>query len=243
MTSKEFQEVIDVPFEDAKEETVIKNEAPKKETVLPIIVDKTTQQMIARDNSELVRMIRIMMDGKAFPKTLDTEAKAIAAWQVAASLRLPPAVAIQNMAVINGSVCIWGQLPKALAEATGELEDFQLIYINKEQKKICLENMNLNDPTWAAVVRIKRKNRSVNEYSFSLDEAKAAGLLSKDGPWKLYTKTMLGRRAMGQAIKFDFPDALMGIGLAEYDFGEAPDLKDVGPGADSESIIEKIKNM
>lgn len=194
-----------------------------------ILVDAKTQALVARDNTELVRMIQIMMKGQAFPKSLDTPEKIIAAWQVAASLKVPPAVAIQNMAVIHGSVCIWGQLPKALAEATGELEDFRLVLIDVDQKQISLENKNLNSDVWAAVCQIKRKGRTTNEYVFSMKDAAQAGLDKKAGPWKDYTKVMLSRRAIAHAIKFEFPDAVMGIGIAEYDLNEAPDMRDVTP--------------
>lgn len=196
---------------------------------LPIQIDKDTQAMVARDNSELIRMIRTFMKGASFPKTLDTEEKIISCWQVAASLKVPPIIAIQNMAVIHGSVAIWGQLPKALAEATGELEDYVLYYIDKEYNKLCVANKNLHVEAYAAVVEIKRKGRTRNEYTFSLDDAKLAGLTNKQGPWKEHRKVMMARRASGWGIKVEFPDALMGTAIAEYDLHEAPDLKDVTP--------------
>lgn len=212
-------------------EVKMEQEPVKAVAAKPMHVDANTGAIVVRDNAELMRMIRMMMKGMAFPKSLDTEDKIIAAWQVAASLKIPPAVAMQNMAVINGSVCIWGQLPKALAEATGELEDYKLILIDEQQQEISLANKNLNSEVWGAVVQVKRRGRTKNEYYFTLPEAKAAGLLNKSGPWKDYRKVMLSRRAIGQAIKFEFPDAVMGVGIAEYDQNEAPDLKDVTPPA------------
>ena len=217
---------------------------PEVKTVVPLLVDQKSQLMVARDNSELMRMIQVMMKGMAFPKTLDTPEKAIAAWQVAASLGLPPAVAIQNMAVIHGSVNLWGQLPKALAEKTGQLEDFKLIKINDKQEEISLQNKNLNDQVWGAVVQIKRKGRSMNEYSFTMLDAEKAGLKGKAGPWKDYTSIMLSRRATAHAIKFEFPDALMGVPVAEFDYHEAPDLKDVSPRtSEAQTMAEKINNL
>lgn len=219
------------------------SEQEVKEVKAPttIVVDPTTQALVAKDNLDLVRMIRIMMKGMAFPKSLDTEEKVIAAWQIAASLKIPPAIAIQNIAIINGSACIWGQLPKALAEATGELEDFQIMLLNSEQKIINMQNSNLGDEAWAAVCHIKRKGRSMNEYVFTMEDAKKAGLDKKSGPWREYKKIMLSRRVVGQAIKFEFPDALMGVSIAEYDFNEAPDIKDVTPRSEPVSVSEKIR--
>jgi hypothetical protein len=216
--------------EPVKEEPAEKKKKQQPTQVLaPIVVDAKSQMMVAHSNSDLVRMIKIFMAGASLPKTLDTEAKVITAWQAAASLKVPPIIAIQNMAIIHGSLSIWGQLPKALAEATGEMRDFKLILFDDKQDVICLEKKNLHAQVWGAAVQIKRARRALNEYYFTEPEAKAAGLFGKSGPWKDYKKIMYARRAMGHAIKFEFPDALMGLSIAEYDFHEAPDLKDVGP--------------
>lgn len=204
-----------------------------------IITVNENQGLVAKDNSELLRMIQVMMKGQAFPKSLDTEAKVIAAWQVAASLKIPPAVAIQNLAIVNGSICMWGQLPKALAEATGELEEFKLVVIDEKQDPICLENKNLNAQVWGAVCVIKRKGRDRNEYAFTVEDMKRANLDKKQGPWRDYTKIMLMRRAMGTAIKFEFPDAVMGVPIAEYDFHQAPDIKEVGPTQSKAEMLKK----
>jgi hypothetical protein len=219
-------------------------EEPKKEekkTQSALAVNQSSQLIIARDNAELYRMIQVFMKGTAFPKTLDTEAKVIAAWQTAASLNLPPMVAIQNLALIHGSVAMWGQLPKALAERTGKLEDYKLILFDEAQKVICLENKNLQEKVWGSAVQVKRSGRSKNEYTFTEPEAKHAGLLNKKGPWTDYPKIMYARRATGHAMKFDFPDALMGVPVAEYDFHQAPDLKDVTPSQTRDSIIDDLE--
>lgn len=194
-----------------------------------LAVDNKTQLIIARDNGELVRMIKIFMGSVSLPKSLDSESKIITAWQAAASLKVPPILAIQNMAIIHGTLAMWGQLPKALAEHTGQMEEFKLIYFDKNQAEICLANKNLDAEVWGAVTQMRRSKKSKNEYFFTEIEAKKAGLLSKSGPWQDYRKIMYARRTIGHAVKFEFPDAVMGIGIAEYDFNEAPDLKDVTP--------------
>lgn len=217
-------------MEDAKKDVILEAEVleeAKQEKSSLITVNAESQLIVAQNNSELFRMIKMFMKGTAFPKTIDTEAKAIAAWQVAASLNLPPMVTMQNLAFIHGSVCMWGQIPKALAERTGKLEDFKMFLFDKSQTIISLENKNLQEDVWGAAVQIRRSQRSMNEYFFNEDEAKKANLLGKAGPWTQYKKIMYARRAIGHAIKFEFPDALMGVPVAEYDYNEAPDLKDV----------------
>jgi hypothetical protein len=245
--SNGLEEMLSEPIQS--DEPKVEPEKPKADqraaSPSVIAIDQKTQQLIARDNSELYRIIQVMMKGMAFPKTLDSIEKVIAAWQVAASLKIPPAIAMQNMAIIQGSVCIWGQLPKALAEATGQLEDFKMILFDENQDVICLENKNLNHDVWGSVCQTKKKGRSMNEYSFTMKDADKAGLSKKSGPWRDYPKIMLSRRAMNHAMKFEFPEALMGVPVAEYDFNAAPDLKDVTPstGHDFESAKEKINQI
>lgn len=47
--------------------------------------------------------------------------------------------------------------------------------------------------------------------SFSMDDAKRAGLAGKDGPWKLYPRNMLYARAMANACRMGFPDVVAGL--------------------------------
>lgn len=219
-------------MEEQKEEIKVKE-------VAPILVDEN-QAIVARDNAELFRLIQTFMAGTAFPKTIDTPQKAIAAWQIAASLNLPPMVVIQNLAFIHGSISMWGQLPKALAERTGQLTKFKLILFDEKQDVICLANKNLQNDVWGAATQIQRKKGPVNEYFFNEIEAKKAGLFGKSGPWTQYKKIMYSRRAVAQGIKFEFPDALMGVPVAEYDFNHAPDISDF---SEKEANLIKLKNL
>jgi hypothetical protein len=56
--------------------------------------------------------------------------------------------------------------------------------------------------------------------TFSMDDAKRAGLSGKQGPWTQYPNRMLQLRARGFAVRDAFPDALKGLITAE----EAQDI-------------------
>jgi hypothetical protein len=56
--------------------------------------------------------------------------------------------------------------------------------------------------------------------SFSVEDAKKAGLWGKAGPWQQYPKRMLQMRARGFAVRDAFPDVLRGLITAE----EAADI-------------------
>lgn len=127
----------------------------------------------------------------------------IVAWQFGSEVGLKPMQALQSIAVINGRPSIWGDGMLALVRGSGLLEDFQ---------------ETITDTL--ATCRVKRKGESVCERTFSLDDARKAGLLNKSGPWTQYPKRMLQLRARGFALRDAFADVLKGLHMAE----EAQDI-------------------
>src|SRR5690606_26356868 len=60
-------------------------------------------------------------------------------------------------------------------------------------------------------VKYKRRNaKEYSEFSFSMDEAKAAGLLVND-TWKKYPKAMLRARCISAVARMAFPDSIAGM--------------------------------
>lgn len=119
------------------------------------------------------------------------------------NLGMPIVQGLQNIAVINGRPSIWGDAALAIVKASGLLESFK-------------ETLAGMGDSMTATCTIVRKNE-VEPYtaSFSVYDAKIAGLWGKQGPWKQYPKRMLSLRARGFALRNAFPDILLGIGIAE----------------------------
>lgn len=140
---------------------------------------------------------------------------------------LKPLQAMQNIAVINGRPCLWGDAVIALAR------NFPLCeYIVEE------------DDGRTAICRVKRRSEAEQVRTFSMDDAKTAGLLGKQGPWTQYPKRMRQMRARAFAIRDVFPDALKGLPVAE----EVMDMpRDMGPadvvGPDALDVEPVIKEV
>ena len=66
-----------------------------------------------------------------------------------------------------------------------------------------------------ATCKVKRRGEPEQSRSFSMDDAKAAGLLGKQGPWTQYPKRMRQMRARAFAVRDVFPDVLKGLPVAE----------------------------
>ena len=111
---------------------------------------------------------------------------------------LKPLQAMQNIAVINGRPSLWGDAVIALVRSSPLCE-----YIIEE------------DDGHTATCKVKRRGEPEQSRSFSMDDAKAAGLLGKQGPWTQYSKRMRQMRARAFAVRDVFPDVLKGLPVAE----------------------------
>ena len=141
----------------------------------------------------------------------------VIAMQMGADIGLKPMQALQNIAVINGRPSIYGDAALALVYGADLVEDFSESYEGEEGKD-----------SFAAVCVLKRKNVPTPiRRTFSVADAKAAGLWGKAGPWTNYWKRMLMWRARGFTLRDGAPDVLLGLILVEEAM-DLPVVTDIG---------------
>lgn len=117
------------------------------------------------------------------------------AMQLGSEIGLNPLQSLQNIAVINGKPSIYGDAAMALVRASGLMED-------------CKEEFDGNTATCTCK---RRGQETLIVSTFSMEDAKRAGLLGKQGPWTQYPARMLQMRARGFALRDGFADALAGL--------------------------------
>lgn len=120
------------------------------------------------------------------------------AMQWGSELGLKPLQSLQNLAVINGRPALWGDAVIALVLSSPVCE-----YVTED------------DDGHTAYCRVKRKGAPEQVRTFSMDDAKKAGLAGKQGPWMQYPKRMRQMRARAFALRDVFPDVLRGMPVAE----------------------------
>jgi hypothetical protein len=122
--------------------------------------------------------------------------------------------AIENISVINNKTSINGALASALVERSGLLTDKSHEYKGDGDARSC-------------AVTVQRKGRKPSTWSFSIKEAKHAGLFpGKPGSgWSNYPDSMLYWRALGFCYRREFPDVLQGMYLTEELVDEVPEIK------------------
>lgn len=158
------------------------------------------------------RFAKCVIDSRLAPRGFDTPQAVLVAMQFGAELGLGPMASLQNIAIVNGRPTLWGDAVPAVCNATGAVESYKDEQIG-----------NAADDTLGFRVTIQRKWRTEPIVrSFTVANAKRAGLWGKQGPWSQYPERMLLMRARTFAYRDAFPDALRGIGTVEEsrDHGE-----------------------
>lgn len=123
------------------------------------------------------------------------------AMQLGAEVGLNPMQAVQSIYVVNGRPSLWGDAVLGIVQASGLCEYCEETIDPKNQMATC---------------KVKRKGDPVEVVrTFTLDDARKAGLLGKPGPWAQYPNRMLQMRARSWALRDKFPDLLKGLRVRE----------------------------
>lgn len=176
-----------------------------------ITTQKQTFSLVPKDLDEAMRFADMLASASIVPKDyIGKPGNVLVAIQWGMELGLQPMQAMQSIAVINGRPSLWGDAMLALVKAHPAFEWI---------KEDCDGNI--------ATCTVKRRGEPEVTQSFSLEEAKKAGLTGKQGPWTQYPKRMLQMRARGFALRDAFPDALRGVISAE-EARDTPAERDMG---------------
>lgn len=130
--------------------------------------------------------------------------------------------ALQEMYSYQGKIQIFGSLPLALIQKTGQLQDIQEFFVDKDGKEICYKNGNLNEKPVVAVCRLKRKGmEDFCEYSVTSDDLKLSGgkELKEGGwefkkgnkTWRTHPKQMWRKTARNIGLRSLFADCLRNV--------------------------------
>ena len=124
-------------------------------------------------------------------------------------LGFPVEQSLQDIAVINGRACLWGDGLISLALNHPECESIE---------EVPLESGGEVVGYTCTVIRNGHKPHSI---TFTLQDARNAGLMNRSPVWKAYPARMLQMRARSLAIRDKFADALRGLRIAEVENDDA----------------------
>ncbi|HXG58145.1 MAG TPA: hypothetical protein VNL91_03910, partial [Thermoanaerobaculia bacterium] len=153
---------------------------------------------------EAFRFAQAVIKSGLAPKGITTPEQALIAIQAGAELGFSPMRALASVTVINGRAGLWGEAALAKIHQSGVCSRPPVVAIEGEGDER------------RGVVRFQRHDMPERvEVSFSIAEAKRAGLWGKGGAWSQYPDDMLGWRAVARMCKRYFGDVLLGLTVVE----------------------------
>lgn len=156
--------------------------------------------LVPTNLGEAMKFAQIMSESGMVPEVYQRQpGNILVAVQMGATLGLDPMQALQNIAVVNGRPCVWGDALPALAKRHPKYEWMKETY---------------DEAARVATCTMKRQGEPEYTQTFSWKDAELAGLAKKDTYVK-YPKRMLPIRARAWCIRNVFPDALLGLAVAE----------------------------
>lgn len=193
---------------------------------------KDKDSLLSKDNLEhALKIAELLCKSDMTPKAYKNKPHdTLIAMELGRTWGLGPLQAIQNIAVINGKPCAYGDLLLAICSSHPEFEN-----INEDPIK-------QNGSIVGYKCTIKRKGQTEVSQTFTMEQAKRAGLWGKSGPWSSYPERMLQMRARGFALRDSFADALNGVAIREE--VEDYEVKDITPKqkeTKSDALMDKLK--
>jgi hypothetical protein len=199
--------------------------------VRSVLPSRGPKPLLPRSLKEALQLASLLSKSKLVPKGFENQEACLVGILYGMEVGLSPIAALQRMAIIDGRPTIWGDAALALVQASGLLVSISEDIIESEIHKN-------STPHFSAICTVKREGRSDPvTRSFSIEDAKRAGLWQKPGPWKDYPKRMLMMRARAFALRDAFPDVLAGHYLREEFEGVEAETRyakpELGSGSDS----------
>jgi hypothetical protein len=191
--------------------TAVATVAPKK---AELVTGGSVAAIIPRNIEETFRLAGAIHASGLAPDSYKGPDQVMVAIMSGAEIGLSPMQSLQSIAVINGRVTLWGD--GALA----------IVRTNKFRVREWCEGSG--DERTAHCEVIRPDTEETIERTFSVAQAKKAGLWTKRGPWQDYPERMLQMRARAWAMRDGAADVLRGLSIRE-EVQDYTNVRDVTP--------------
>jgi hypothetical protein len=162
--------------------------------------------------STMLDMAKTLVESGMLPSSIKTPAAALAIIQKGRELGIPPMYALSNISLINGR------------PVTGAEVFLAMIYRDHGDNAVQFEETSAER---CAVVYRRRGWSAPRRFEWTVEDAKAAGLIAKGGTWNQYRPAMLRHRCVSAIARMAFPDSIGGLYTAE-ELGAEVEVNDQG---------------
>lgn len=192
----------------SEENQAVTTQEPERQQIM---LSKRGLQMVTFDDMQ--RFATAVSKSSFAPKGMQDVATIVVALQMGAELGMPPMMALQSIAVINGRPSLFGDALPGIVRASGMMETY------KEEQ---IGEANTDSFGWRVTTIRKGVGETPIVREFTIADAKRAKLWGKAGPWSEYPTRMLLMRPRSWALRDAFPDVVKGI----ISYEEARDVRD-----------------
>lgn len=169
----------------------------------PLQAGGTISAIIPQNMDEVFRLAKAVCAAGWAPKGMDRPEACAIAIMHGLEIGLKPLTALQRIAVVNGRPTLWGDGAMSLVRASGLCSGVD-------------ETIEGTGDARTATCAAHRKGEAKAIIrTFSVADAKKAGLWGKSGPWSQYPDRMLQMRARAFALRDGFADVLGGFYMRE----------------------------
>lgn len=165
--------------------------------------------IVPQSVAELMALGELFFRGGMAPRgcTRPESVAAIIAFGLEIGIR--PAAAVNSIMLQNGKATVWGDIPLAMVQASGLLENW----------KEWIDGSG-EDRTAHCILHRRGDPDGPKEFTYSVAQVRQMDLFmkgGKKGPWDKDTDWMLARRCRGRGFLVKFADVLNGLGIGEAD--------------------------
>lgn len=187
--------------QDGTLDVSVTDNSPK--ILLGVVVCDSMKQVMSMSRHYIrAGMIPRGLEGKSVS---ETESRVAVAIEYGLNIGLTPLQALGSVMIVNNRPCLWGDAPMSMVAQHKDYGGTEVKWIGQG------DELTVS----FTVFRIIRDVPNPYTTTFSVADAKKAGLWGKPGPWSSYPKRMMLIRARAFALRDAFPDALRGAGIAE----------------------------
>jgi len=167
-----------------------------EKTNLPATMSQTTSLFPSREQWSMIQeQAKVLVKTGMLPETIKRPEQAIAIMLKGRELDVPPLQAFSQINVIKGKPTL---SPELMLGLIYQRVPGTVIHYEQNDDKACR-------------IKVTRPGHQPQEFGFSMEDAKTAGLSTKHN-WKTYPRAMLRSRAISEMARALFPDAVSGCG-------------------------------
>lgn len=173
------------------------------DTKAPLKAGGSLGAIVPQDAEQAFRMAQLIVRAGMAPRGMEQPEKVVTAIMHGLEIGLKPMQAVQSIAIVNGRPAVWGDASIGLVRGSGLCQYVKEWIEGQGDAAVAhCETHRIGEPSPVA-------------RTFSVADAKKAGLWGKSGPWSQYPLRMLQMRARSFCLRDVYADILKGLQIVE----------------------------